>query len=141
MRLLNVQTHRLEEFFDESIPPYAILSHTWGADELLYSHICQAGYHPGSSAKVDGCLAQAARDGLEYVWIDTCCIDKTSSAELSEAINSMFAWYRQSAVCYAYLVDVPDEDNSASDDGSDDSVLVREDDHGPGMDSAFARSR
>lgn len=52
--------------------------------------------------------------GYEYVWIDTCCIDKTSSAELSEAINSMFAWYQEAKVCYAYLFDVPDRPLKAS---------------------------
>ncbi|PMD16890.1 hypothetical protein NA56DRAFT_730642, partial [Hyaloscypha hepaticicola] len=63
-------------------------------------------------SKVTGCCAQAALDGWEYVWIDSCCIDKTSSAELSEAINSMFRWYKKAEVCYAYLSDV----SSASDD-------------------------
>ena len=57
--------------------------------------------------KLEACCAQAKRDGYEYVWIDTCCIDKSSSAELSEAINSMYRWYQDCAVCYAYLVDVP----------------------------------
>lgn len=157
MHLLNIKTHRLEEFFDESIPPYAILSHTWGADEVLYSHICEAGYKPGSSAKVDGCCTQAARDGLDYVWIDTCCIDKSSSAALSEAINSMFAWYRDSVVCYAFLADVPDDGNgtggggheggrargkSGSDDnGANDDTSSDDGFKGYGPDSAFAKSR
>ena len=59
-------------------------------------------------AKIKGCCAQAASDGWQYVWIDSCCIDKSSSAELSEAINSMFRWYQDAEVCYAYLVDVPE---------------------------------
>jgi hypothetical protein len=50
--------------------------------------------------------ALAARQGLNYLWIDTCCIDKTSSADLSEAINSMFRYYREAQLCYAYLSDV-----------------------------------
>ncbi|KAF1829424.1 HET-domain-containing protein [Decorospora gaudefroyi] len=94
MRLLNVHTRQLEEFFGEGIPLYAILSHTWGAEE-------KQGY-----AKIDGCCRQAARHGLRYVWIDTCCIDKMSSAELSEAINSMFRWYEAANLCYDYLEDV-----------------------------------
>ena len=49
----------------------------------------------------------AAADGFHYIWIDTCCIDKASSAELSEAINSTYRWYHESGVCYAYLADVP----------------------------------
>lgn len=60
----------------------------------------QAGY-----AKISGCCALALSSGWEWLWIDTCCIDKTSSAELSEAINSMYQWYRDSQVCYAYLTD------------------------------------
>ena len=51
---------------------------------------------------------QAKKDGYEWVWVDTCCIDKRSSAELSEAINSMYRWYENSRICYAYLHDVPD---------------------------------
>ncbi len=62
----------------------------------------KAGY-----AKIKGCCRQAQEDGLAYAWVDTCCIDKTSSAELSEAINSMFRWYANAKVCYTYLVDVP----------------------------------
>lgn len=58
-------------------------------------------------SKIRGCCAQAALDGFDYAWIDSCCIDKTSSSELSEAINSMFSWYSRAQVCYAYLSDVP----------------------------------
>ncbi|KAB5517437.1 heterokaryon incompatibility protein-domain-containing protein [Coniochaeta sp. 2T2.1] len=132
MRLLNVRILKLEEYFDASIPRYAILSHTWGAQEVLYSHVQQDGYKAGTSAKVDGCIAQAIKDGLDYVWIDTCCIDKSSSAELSEAINSMFAWYRGCVVSYAYLVDVPDDVEEWDVDNDED---------GPDINSAFAKSR
>jgi hypothetical protein len=59
------------------------------------------GYH-----KIRFCGEQARRDGLQYFWIDTCCIDKSSSTELQEAINSMFRWYGNAAKCYVYLVDV-----------------------------------
>jgi Heterokaryon incompatibility protein (HET) len=51
----------------------------------------------------------ARTQGYDYTWIDTCCIDKSSSAELTEAINSMFNWYKQSAICYAFLYDLPAE--------------------------------
>jgi len=104
MRLLNAQTKQFEEFFDET-PPYAILSHTWGSNELTFKQMEQSGYTP--SRKIDGCCEQALKDDLMYVWADTCCIDKSSSAELSEAINSMYAWYAASDMCYAYLSDVP----------------------------------
>lgn len=56
---------------------------------------------------------QALRDGKQYLWADTCCIDESSSAELSEAINSMWNWYQRSAVCYVYLADVHDSGNKA----------------------------
>jgi hypothetical protein len=56
--------------------------------------------------KIQNCCRQALRDGYDHVWIDTCCIDKSSSAELSEAINSMYKWYARAKVCYAYLNDV-----------------------------------
>ncbi len=89
------------------IPPYAILSHTWGKEEVTFQDIqgSEAQNKAGFS-KILSCCEQAKRDGLEWVWIDTCCIDKTSSTELSEAINSMFAWYQESTVCYAFLEDV-----------------------------------
>ena len=189
MRLLNVTTMQVEEFYSPNIPPYAILSHTWGADEmtladmetiarhrltrqqqmarilprtpdkadtmkmLLLSSMLMAfrggsGARPptppsiadslgalgglggmGSAAfekalvpaslhsshilelkagfaKVTYACGQASREGYQYIWIDTCCIDKTSTAEVSEALNCMFAWYQSAGVCYAYLEDV-----------------------------------
>ena len=107
MRLLNSETLELYEF-NESIPEYAILSHTWGKSEVTLQDI-QNGEKRRDEGfnKIHNCCAQAQEDGYEWVWIDTCCIDKTSSAELSEAINSMFKWYAESAVCYVYLSDVP----------------------------------
>jgi len=56
--------------------------------------------------KIEGCAAVAKRSALDYIWVDTCCINKSSSAELSEAINSMFRWYQDSERCYAFLSDV-----------------------------------
>ncbi|KAI1362945.1 heterokaryon incompatibility protein-domain-containing protein [Xylaria arbuscula] len=101
MRLINVKTLRLEEFH-HNIPPYAILmpsSHTPRAAKNSIER--KAGY-----AKIIGACNQAKADRLAYLWCDTNCIDKSSSAELTEAINSMYAWYRDSVVCYAYLADV-----------------------------------
>lgn len=104
MRLLNVLTKNLEEFSDQEIPPYAILSHTWGKHEVIFKDF-KKGRYKGDSSKIEGCCKQAIKDGLGFVWVDTCCIDKSSSTELSEAINSMYAWYRDGAICYAYLND------------------------------------
>ncbi|UKZ77578.1 hypothetical protein TrVFT333_005302 [Trichoderma virens FT-333] len=111
MRLINVNTFKLEEFLDYRAPPYAILSHTWGNDseELNFRDVEDGNIDkPGiGSVKFRGTCRQAARDNLGYAWIDTCCIDKTNLVELSEAINSMFRWYHRSTICYAFLSDVP----------------------------------
>ncbi|KAH8889435.1 HET-domain-containing protein [Thozetella sp. PMI_491] len=92
-----------------NIPFYAILSHTWGtgSEEVTFQDITNGtGKHKAGYDKLRFCAEQARRDGLIYFWIDTCCIDKTNSAELSEAINSMFRWYREALRCYVYLPDV-----------------------------------
>lgn len=112
MRLRNVVTKKLKEFVDDSTTPaYSILSHRWGDEEVLYQDIVSGDPGDGSSdgwKKILVCCQQSMSDGLSYTWVDTCCIDKSSSAELSEAINSMYAWYRRADICYAYLSDVQD---------------------------------
>ena len=109
MRLLNAKTITLSEFHGDQIPPYAILSHTWGPsdDEVQFSDMARKRrtQKPGYK-KLKYLCRQAAADGLAWAWCDTCCIDKSSSAELSESLNSMFGWYQRAAVCYAYLSDV-----------------------------------
>ncbi|PIA97650.1 Vegetative incompatibility protein HET-E-1 [Cercospora beticola] len=90
---------------------YAIFSHTWAPDdeqEISFDDIQSGNFSRTSTGwrKIQHCRRQAAQDGLEYAWIDTCCIDKRSSAELQEAINSMFHWYSRSNVCYVFLTDV-----------------------------------
>jgi hypothetical protein len=107
MRLINTKTRSLEEFFGTSIPNYAILSHRWEDEEVLFQdmHLPNRTSKQGW-VKIQGCCKQAAADGWKYAWVDSCCIDKTSSAELSEAINSMFKWYANASVCYVYLSDV-----------------------------------
>jgi hypothetical protein len=109
MRLINTTTKALEEFEFPDTPPYAILSHTWTHGEIMYQDLGKdrkadkaIGY-----AKLDNGCRVAAAAGYDHFWLDTCCIDKTSNAELSEAINSMFQWYHQAGICFAYLSDVP----------------------------------
>jgi ankyrin repeat protein len=100
----------LTQFSDEDVPPYAILSHTWGADaaEVTFEDLMNGtGKDKLGYKKIWFCAEQTNLDGLQYFWIDTCCIDKRSSTELSEAINSMYRWYQDAIVCYAYLADVP----------------------------------
>ncbi|KAH7040012.1 heterokaryon incompatibility [Microdochium trichocladiopsis] len=96
-------------FAREETPRYAILSHTWGSDrdEVSFTDF-QSGIAKSMAGykRIAFCQQRAVADGLNHFWIDTCCIDKRSSAELSEAINSMFRWYRESDRCYVYLEDV-----------------------------------
>lgn len=154
MRLINVETLGLEEFFGNNVPEYAILSHTWGPEEVSLQDLALVrSYHLNWSRdvaaesvidafpyrapcipqsirverrsgyeKIVKCCAQAKRDKYRYVWVDTCAIDKTSSADLSEAINSMFYWYKSSAVCYALLSDV---DMSAAHSQDDRDLAIR----------------
>ncbi|KAN0072275.1 HET domain containing protein [Elaphomyces granulatus] len=114
MRLLksdNTGEYSLTEdlLVSDDIPCYAILSHTWGAymEEVSFKDIMDGtGKSKPGYDKIRFCGEQARRDGLQHFWIDTCCIDKSSSTELQEAINSMFRWYRDAAKCYVYLADV-----------------------------------
>ncbi|KAH7272706.1 hypothetical protein NW759_003371 [Fusarium solani] len=110
MRLLNALTHELHEFNDEKKRSrYCILSHRWGIDEVLYKDLLDPSTKPTAKAgwpKVAGACNLAMHLGYEWIWIDTCCIDKSSSAELSEAVNSMFRWYQEADICIAYLADI-----------------------------------
>jgi hypothetical protein len=104
----------------DSVPPYAILSHTWDLDnskEVTFEDIknhranLKPGYH-----KIEFCQQRATAAHLEYFWIDTCCINKSDSSELQEAIRSMFRWYREAAVCYVYLTDVSKTNSEAAEE-------------------------
>ncbi|KAK1758890.1 heterokaryon incompatibility protein-domain-containing protein, partial [Echria macrotheca] len=107
MHLLNVRTRRIEEFYGKTIPKYAILSHTWGRHEISFQAMQSYGArYKRWPRKLSGLCMQAAADGIDYVWIDTCCINKKDLVELSESINSMFTWYQKATVCYVYLADV-----------------------------------
>lgn len=117
MRLLNTRTLALEIFpSEDGRPKYAILSHTWGSDEIIYNDVKLGPENLLNSkeglSKVIQSAKRAQVDGYDYIWIDTCCIDKSSSAELSEAINSMFRWYQDSAICYVFLADYGHPDPS-----------------------------
>lgn len=107
MRLLNVTTLKLEEYLGADIPRYSILSHRWEDEELTFQGLVSGRYSELKGyQKVLSCCRLSRDEGYKYTWIDCCCIDKSSSAELTEAINSMFRWYKNAAVCYAYLSDV-----------------------------------
>ena len=104
----------------DDVPAYAILSHTWGKEEVIFQDmevnadmsktVNKAGWN-----KIQFCAKQAAADGLRYFWVDTCCIDKKNAVELGAAINSMFRWYQNAARCYVYLSDVSKPDTGVDD--------------------------
>ncbi|KAI1126213.1 HET-domain-containing protein [Nemania abortiva] len=114
MRLLSVDSFVLEEFFEPNVPKYAILSHTWREGEILFEDIrdSEQAKKKRGYQKVQRACELAKSHDYKYIWIDTCCIDKSSSAELTEAINSMYRWYKESGVCYAFLSDVSEDDAS-----------------------------
>lgn len=91
---------------------YVMLSHVWGEDEPLYgevkliANILEIPPSCPGTLKLRNFCRIAKQQGFHWCWSDTCCIDKTSSAELQESINSMFTWYRNSALTIAFLVDV-----------------------------------
>lgn len=146
MRLLSTQTWEMKEFIsDDDRPPYTILSHTWGDEEISFQQ-----WENRKTDKIDHLKGykkimefgtKAAENGCNWVWVDTyvyslpisafsnyvspfsndtkiscysCCIDKKSSAELSEAINAMYRWYSSASVCYIYLADVSSTSSSPS---------------------------
>jgi tetratricopeptide (TPR) repeat protein len=98
----------LTDFRGKPIPPYAILSHRWSDSETLIEDISNENYKEKEEGyrKLKFCAERAAQDGLQYFWIDTCCIDRWDNNERSKAINSMFQWYRNAARCYVFLSDV-----------------------------------
>ena len=117
MRLLNTKSLELSRpYVPSNVPDYAIFSHRWNTEEVTYADICNVPISQLQSqtrtrnaiAKIQGVCELALKDGYTWIWIDNCCIDKSSSAELQEAINSMWRYYAESNVCYVYLQDVPD---------------------------------
>ncbi|KAH7060965.1 kinesin light chain 1, partial [Paraphoma chrysanthemicola] len=108
LRRLSSGDFEVASFNDENPPPYAILSHTWTeGQEVAYSElVAGTGKDKTGYDKIRFCGGRAAADGLQYFWVDTCCIDKSTSHELSTAINSMFRWYQRASKCYVYLPDV-----------------------------------
>lgn len=115
MYLINTQTARLEKISLRRGVQYAILSHRWTKEEMDFTEISTKDFRLSSSSnKLRGAVKQARQDGYKYLWIDSCCIDRQSSAELSEAINSMYRWYQTADVCYIYLQDLDAEGRQES---------------------------
>jgi hypothetical protein len=123
MRLLKFNALGELEFtkdLTDTIPPYAILSHTWGKDEeeVTFDDLQNVqngrGKNKAGYIKLEFCGEQARKDKLDYFWVDTCCINKANLVELDEAIRSMFRWYQNAAKCYVYLSDVSAPSNVGS---------------------------
>jgi hypothetical protein len=129
MRLLHYNTDgylSLTEFFERDIPKYAILSHRWGAEEVTFKDLIKGtSKNKDGCGKIQFCGEQARRDGLQYFWVDTCCIDKSNSTELAEAINSMFRWYRDATKCYVYLPDVSRPPSDSADGSAWESTFQK----------------
>ena len=108
MRLINARTLQMEEVWHENAKEYSILLHRWlDHGEVSFQNIqnLEVASTMEGFAKIQKSCEHAVKDGFDYVWVDTCCINKESSAELSKSINSMFRWYKALAVCYAFLSD------------------------------------
>ncbi|KAK1730622.1 uncharacterized protein BDZ83DRAFT_715678 [Colletotrichum acutatum] len=108
MRLLSTETKEFEVFDIENAPPYAVLSHLWEHDEVLFQDLRDNQMlrpRAGFRKIVAACLVAQERM-LNYIWIDTCCVDKESESERSEAVESSFRIFRSAALCIAYLSDV-----------------------------------
>lgn len=123
MRLLTFDGSKKPSFakdLNETSPPYAILSHTWGPDgeEVTFQDLKSRWRRKKKAGftKIQFCGEQAQKAGLKHWWVDTCCIDKSNHSELSEAIASMFRWYRDATKCFVYLSDVSVDANSTSQD-------------------------
>ena len=120
MRLLEVtgdHEFRLSDDLEEDrIPPYTILSHTWGPDgeEVTFKDLKGGtGMNKTGYRKLEFCAKQSQQDGQRHFWVDTCCIDKGNSVELNTAITSMFRWYQRAVKCYVYLSDVAEAHTGA----------------------------
>lgn len=117
LRRISNDDIELVSFNTDDVPPYAILSHTWvEGQEVTYDElVAGADKNKAGYSKIRFCVDRAAEDGLKYSWVDTCCINKLTSDELSTAINPMFRWYQHAAKCYVYLSDVhvPEEVTNA----------------------------
>jgi hypothetical protein len=111
MRLINVETMQLHYLPNADIVEieYATLSHTWGQHETTYQEWNNAQARDSDGAKKirDACQVVKESLGLQWLWADTCCINKVDAEEVNEAVSSMFSWYQSSTVCLAYLSDVP----------------------------------
>ncbi|KAK7440030.1 hypothetical protein VKT23_017281 [Stygiomarasmius scandens] len=118
-RFIDTLTLKLVKFNDDStVPPYAILSHRWISEkEVVYAEYFQprketsfkSGYQ-----KIRAACRKARQDGIRYIWIDTCCIRQGDHGDVAANVTSMYAYYQNAKVCYAYLGDISEEFDSSS---------------------------
>lgn len=109
MRLLNVHTLELKEFGEDKKPAYAIASHRWDEHEATFADVRDAQNTATTGYRKVQEFAEYVKThvpAIDWLWIDTCCINRENPNELSRAINLMFEWYRKADICLAYLRDV-----------------------------------
>lgn len=122
IRFLDAKSHEKhsdkEELRHQQRTPYVIISHVWRKKEVIYEDMVQfnkleaskSREKPESAAKIVGACKTVLRyynKKVEHLWLDTVCIDKKDPTELSMSINSMYRWYKEAEVCFAYLDDYP----------------------------------
>jgi hypothetical protein len=120
-RLPNGDIYLTERFLSDLIPPYAILSHTWGdsSQEVTFEDMVgNSGPGKAGYKKIEFCADQAANDGFKHIWVDSCCIKKSDDSELSESLRSMYRWYYRAEKCYVYLSDVSTKKRKRRDDST-----------------------
>jgi hypothetical protein len=121
MWLIDVRDMRMIEVVDPERYRYVVLSHRWGREEVSFEDMADPSRarRKAGFVKIQMTCQKAREKGIPYVWIDTCCIDKTSSTALGEAINSMFRWYQLSSICIAHLFDLKRESDVLDEEDED----------------------
>ncbi|KAK7439990.1 hypothetical protein VKT23_017243 [Stygiomarasmius scandens] len=134
-RLIDTHSLKLVEFREnDTIPPYAILSHTWGKkgeliiwdrrswysddEEVVYAEFIKPRKETFSKSgyrKIQGACQQACQDGIRYIWVDTCCIEQGNHEDVAANITSMHAYYQNAEICYAYLADIKEREDMFGD--------------------------
>ncbi|KAG0701294.1 hypothetical protein DFH29DRAFT_852779 [Suillus ampliporus] len=117
MTHLPLQTEPIEEAVAKYFN-WVMLSHKWESKEPLMHDIHDKVVYdldPGGTVVKLQTFCKVTRDaGHRRAWSDTCCTDQNNNVELQRSVNSMFVWYRNSALTIVYLSDVPPSSKSGA---------------------------
>ncbi|KAK7467679.1 hypothetical protein VKT23_004732 [Stygiomarasmius scandens] len=110
-RFIDAKTLQLVKFdVYSTVPPYAILSHRWiPGKEVVYNEFVRPQketFQKSGCRKIMAACRKALQDGVRYIWVDTCCIEQGNHEDVAANITSMYAYYQNAEICYAYLADV-----------------------------------